>query len=43
MQGSGWAWLGLNKKTGRVEVTTCANQDPLTTQGLVPLLGIDVW
>ncbi len=44
VQGSGWAWLGYNKGTGRVEVATCANQDPLQgTTGLVPLLGIDVW
>lgn len=43
MQGSGWVWLGYNKSTARVEVQTCANQDPLSTTGLVPLLGIDVW
>lgn len=44
VQGSGWAWLGFNKATGRVEVATCANQDPLQgTTGLIPLLGIDVW
>jgi Fe-Mn family superoxide dismutase len=29
VQGSGWGWLGLNKATGRVEIATCANQDPL--------------
>ena len=30
--------------TGRLEVATCANQDPLAaTTGLVPLMGIDVW
>lgn len=35
---------GYNKGTGRVEIATCANQDPLeATTGLVPLLGIDVW
>jgi len=44
VQGSGWGWLGYNTKTGRVEIATCANQDPLqATTGLVPLLGIDVW
>jgi Fe-Mn family superoxide dismutase len=43
VQGSGWAWLGYNKGSGRVEIATCANQDPLSTTGLVPLLGIDVW
>jgi Fe-Mn family superoxide dismutase len=43
LQGSGWAWLGFNKALKRLEVATCANQDPLSTVGLVPLLGIDVW
>lgn len=44
VQGSGWGWLGYNKATKRIEVATCANQDPLAaTTGLVPLLGIDVW
>ena len=28
----------------RLEVATCANQDPLhATTGLVPIVGIDVW
>lgn len=43
VQGSGWAWLGLNKTSKHLEVVTCDNQDPLSTKGLVPLLGIDVW
>ena len=44
VQGSGWAWLGYNKKTGRLEIASCPNQDPLkATTGLVPLVGIDVW
>lgn len=44
VQGSGWAWLGYNKKTGLLQVAQCANQDPLeATTGLVPLFGIDVW
>lgn len=47
VQGSGWAWLGFNKSTGALEITACANQDPLSTApngaSLVPLLGIDVW
>lgn len=29
VQGSGWAWLGYNPKTRRLEVQTCPNQDPL--------------
>jgi Fe-Mn family superoxide dismutase len=43
IQGSGWGWLGLNKGNGRLEIATCANQDPLAAKGLVPLLGVDVW
>lgn len=43
VQGSGWAWLGYNKTPNRLEITTCENQDPLSTKGLIPLLGIDVW
>jgi len=43
IQGSGWGWLGYQKTTKRLLITTCANQDPLSTQGLIPLLGIDVW
>ncbi len=44
IQGSGWGWLGFNTKTGKLEIATCANQDPLeATTGLKPLLGIDVW
>ncbi|MDP1879822.1 MAG: superoxide dismutase [Parachlamydiaceae bacterium] len=43
IQGSGWAWLGYDKSVNRLVLATCENQDPLTTKGLVPLLGIDVW
>lgn len=44
VQGSGWAWLGLNKKTGNLQVVQCPNQDPLqASTGLVPIFGIDVW
>jgi Fe-Mn family superoxide dismutase len=43
IQGSGWGWLGYDKANSRLTITTCANQDPLSTQGYVPLLGIDVW
>ena len=43
IQGSGWGWLGYNKAKNRLEIATCDNQDPLSTKGLVPLLGIDVW
>jgi len=44
IQGSGWGWLGYNKQTKRLEITTLPNQDPLQPlTGLVPLLGLDVW
>lgn len=43
IQGSGWGWLGYNKAKGRLEIATCDNQDPLSTKGLIPLLGVDVW
>lgn len=43
IQGSGWGWLGYHKGLKRLELATCANQDPLSTQGLVPILGADVW
>jgi Fe-Mn family superoxide dismutase len=43
IQGSGWGWLGFDKARSSLVLTTCENQDPLATKGLVPLLGIDVW
>ncbi len=43
VQGSGWGWLGYNKNFKRLELASCANQDPLSTVSLVPLVGIDVW
>jgi len=43
VQGSGWGWLGYDAAEDRLKIATCANQDPLSTLGLVPLLGIDVW
>jgi len=43
IQGSGWCWLGYNKARNTLEITTCDNQDPLSTKGLIPLLGVDVW
>ncbi len=43
IQGSGWVFLGFNKVTGKLVIATTANQDPLSTQGLIPLLAVDVW
>uniref|UniRef100_A0A6M2DNY6 Superoxide dismutase n=1 Tax=Xenopsylla cheopis TaxID=163159 RepID=A0A6M2DNY6_XENCH len=44
VQGSGWGWLAYNKTAKKLQIATCANQDPLeATTGLIPLFGIDVW
>jgi len=43
VQGSGWGWLGYDKASGKLAVTTTANQDPCVTTGLTPILGVDVW
>lgn len=44
IQGSGWGWLGYDRKAMSLKIATCANQDPLqATTGLIPLFGIDVW
>jgi Fe-Mn family superoxide dismutase len=39
--GSGWAWL-VKKGSGLAVVTT-ANQDTPYSEGMTPILGIDVW
>jgi len=43
VQGSGWGWLGYCNEKKTVEIATCQNQDSLSTKGLIPLLGVDVW
>jgi len=40
--GSGWAWLVLDK-SGKLSVTSTANQDSPLTDGLFPVMGNDVW
>ncbi len=40
--GSGWAWLS-RKSDGGLVVTSTANQDSPLSEGLTPILGIDVW
>jgi len=40
--GSGWAWLCMDDE-GKLLITTTANQDNPVSQGLFPLLGLDVW
>ena len=39
--GSGWAWLV--KKTNGLSILSTANQDSPLSDGLTPILGIDVW
>lgn len=39
--GSGWAWLVL--KDGKLDVVSTANQDNPVSEGLVSVLGLDVW
>ncbi len=39
--GSGWAWLSV--KNGKLVVSSTPNQDSPLSQGMTPILGIDVW
>lgn len=40
--GSGWAWLVINKE-GKLQITSTANQDTPISEGLKPVIGVDVW
>jgi superoxide dismutase, Fe-Mn family len=40
--GSGWAWLVVNKEN-KLEITSTPNQDNPISDGLKPILGVDVW
>ncbi|HEA3131763.1 TPA: superoxide dismutase [Aeromonas hydrophila] len=40
--GSGWAWLVVDQ-SGKLQVVSSANQDSPLQDGLVPILGLDVW
>ncbi|MFP3959055.1 MAG: superoxide dismutase [Spirochaetaceae bacterium] len=40
--GSGWGWLVVNARGG-LELVSTPNQDNPITDGLTPILGIDVW
>mmetsp|Transcript_42530 Transcript_42530/g.166025 ORF Transcript_42530/g.166025 Transcript_42530/m.166025 type:complete len:103 (+) Transcript_42530:532-840(+) len=36
-------WLAYDSAKDSLVLTTCPNQDPVASAGLVPLLGVDVW
>jgi Fe-Mn family superoxide dismutase len=40
--GSGWTWLCVDSES-KLQITTTANQDNPVSQGLIPLVGLDVW
>jgi len=40
--GSGWAWL-VTDLSGKLSVISTANQDNPLSQGLTPIMGLDVW
>ena len=41
--GSGWAWLYVDHKTGKLAVGSTPNQDSPLMEGNTPISGIDVW
>ena len=43
VQGSGWAWLVYNPSSSAVEIKQMPNQTSPRTEGLIPLVGVDVW
>ena len=40
--GSGWAWL-IKDASGKLEISSTANQDNPIMEGKSPVMGIDVW
>ena len=40
--GSGWAWLCVGAD-GKLVITSTPNQDNPVSDGLIPILGLDVW
>ena len=40
--GSGWAWL-VSDRQGALSIRSTANQDTPFSNGMIPLLGLDVW
>ncbi|VFJ13035.1 Superoxide dismutase [Mn] [Candidatus Nitrosocosmicus franklandus] len=43
IQGSGWGWLVFDPENNKVDYKSMPNQTSPRTEGLIPLLGCDVW
>ena len=41
--GSGWSWVVFNPASSKLEAVKKPNQDSPLMEGLVPVLGVDVW
>ncbi|OWK46748.1 superoxide dismutase [Fimbriiglobus ruber] len=41
--GSGWSWVVYNPTSGKLEAVKLPNQNSPLMDGLVPVLGVDVW
>ncbi len=41
--GSGWCWLSMDNKTGKLEISKTPNGENPLVHGKTPLLGCDVW
>jgi Fe-Mn family superoxide dismutase len=41
--GSGWSWVVWNPAGGKLEAIKKPNQDSPLMEGLIPVLGVDVW
>lgn len=41
--GSGWAWLSVDNKTGKLEISKTPNGENPVVHGKTPILGVDVW
>jgi len=41
--GSGWSWLYVDNKTGKLALEKLPNQDSPLMTGNTPILGVDVW
>ncbi len=41
--GSGWCWLSIDPKTGKLEISKTPNGENPLVHGKTPILGCDVW